>query len=97
MRSIIPAGCKQPLLGGMGGRWCSPQHGRSPWELLLAHVGGSHGWEERGRQMASPAAPQPCHTAGPGGKAILGEEGTGTDPQARDLLFRWQLSSWACG
>lgn len=67
-------------------------HGQIPQPQLA-----QHSWEERGRQPASLATPQPCHGAGPGGKAVLGGGGTGMDLHMRDLLFRWQLGSWACG
>lgn len=40
-------------------------HGQIPWPQLT-----QHSWEERGRQTASPAAPEPCPTAGPGGEDI---------------------------
>lgn len=56
------------------------------WHTRAAAL-AEHSWEEHGWQTASPAAPQPCHAAGPGGKAILGGEGTGTDLHMRDLHF----------
>lgn len=50
MCGIGPAACKRRLLGGKGGGWCRPRHGRSPRELLryqLAHTGGSHSRSRR--------------------------------------------------